>query len=131
MPQKNRHLHKGIVPHNFFSLLSIYSHLWFPLLLLITGKVMLTITPLYWLVAEDIIFDTNAGGKTTKNKWLHKWNLSYFSYFKYFIGLGYQSFCPLTLSGGLQCPTMLGVKATCLQSLARHFICRYYSWCQI
>ena len=36
----------------------------------ITGKVVLTITPLEWLVAMHIIFDKNTGGKTSKFKWL-------------------------------------------------------------
>ena len=41
----------------------------------ITGKVVLTITPLEWPVAMHIIFDRNVGGKTSKIKWLFKSNL--------------------------------------------------------
>ena len=41
----------------------------------ITGKVVLTITPLEWLVAMHIIFDKNTGGKTSKIKWLFASNL--------------------------------------------------------
>ena len=36
---------------------------------------MLTITPLEWLVAKNIIFDKNTGQKTSKIKWLFALNL--------------------------------------------------------
>ena len=41
----------------------------------ITEKVVLTITPLEWLVVMHIIFDKNTGGKTSKIKWLFASNL--------------------------------------------------------
>ena len=39
------------------------------------GKVVLTITPLEWLVPMHIIFDKNTGGKPSKIKWLVASNL--------------------------------------------------------
>ena len=54
----------------------------------ITGKVVLTITPLEWLVLMNIIFDRNTGAKT---KWLFESNLNY-SCFKSFTGLGFYAF---------------------------------------
>ena len=41
----------------------------------VTGKVVLPITPLEWLVAMHIIFDKNKGGKTSKIKWIFASNL--------------------------------------------------------
>ena len=45
---------------------------------------------LEWLMATDIIFNKNAGGKTSKLKYLFESNLSYFGYFKYFMRLVFQ-----------------------------------------
>lgn len=70
-------------------------------------------------------------GKTPKTKWQFESNLRQFSYFKGFVGLGQQSFCPWTLSGGLQCSLTLAAKALCLQRLVCHLTCRYSTWYQI
>ena len=48
----------------------------------ITGKGVLTITPLKWLFAMHIIFDRNTGRKRSKIRWLFESNLRYPSYFK-------------------------------------------------
>ena len=42
----------------------------------IMRKVMLTTTPLEWLVATHEIFDANTGGERSKIKWLFESNLS-------------------------------------------------------
>ena len=43
--------------------------------LFIAGKLVLTNTPLEWLVAMHMIFDKNTGGKTPKIKWIFASNL--------------------------------------------------------
>ena len=49
---------------------------WTPRIALsITGKIVLTLTPLEWLVAMHIIFDKNTGKKTSKIKWIFASNL--------------------------------------------------------
>ena len=59
----------------------------------ITGKVVLTIIPLEWLVAMHMIFDKNTGGKTSKIKWLFAVNLI-LSISKALQGLGSMCFTP-------------------------------------
>ena len=48
---------------------------WTPHHLIHYGKSCLTITPLEWLVAMNIFFDKNTGGKTFKTKWIFASNL--------------------------------------------------------
>lgn len=42
---------------------------------------------------HDIVY-SNTGGKTSKTKRMFESNLRYFSYFKFFIGLGFQMLYP-------------------------------------
>ena len=56
----------------------------------ITKKVVLTITPLEWLMAMHMIFDRNTGEKTSKFKTKFSiWIKFNFIYFKSFIGVGF------------------------------------------
>ena len=64
-------------------------------------KVMLTVTPLEWLVTKNIIFHRNVGRKASKNTFESN-VLKYFSYFKCFIGLGLDPIRELTASTKLQ-----------------------------
>ena len=59
----------------------------------ITGKVVLTITWLEWLVRMHIIFDKNTGVKSSSIKWLFSSNFI-LSLLKALQGLGYMRFTP-------------------------------------
>ena len=62
----------------------------------ITRKVVLDSTSLEGLLMRHINFDRNTGGQIFKIKWLFKSNISYNSYSKSFIGLGFYLLHPWT-----------------------------------
>ena len=82
----------------------------------ITRKVVLTITPLDWLLATQVIFDRNTGAKISKIKWLFDSILRYYSHFESFIGLGFWVLHP-----GLQLPRQLNY-TKCLFALLPNVI---------
>ena len=93
-----------------------FSYAWTWSTSFITRKVVLTITPLDWLLATQVIFDRNTGAKISKIKWLFDSILRYYSHFESFIGLGFWVLHP-----GLQLPRQLNY-TKCLFALLPNVI---------